>query len=86
MRGQADQKKHPTPMQAVLKTTNIVLLSFAESLLTDAKVEYVVFDAHSSVMDGSMGFLPRRLMVADEDLERAQRLLREGLKDDFPQS
>jgi hypothetical protein len=31
------------------------------------------------VMDGSMGFLPRRLMVLDEDFSRAQALLREAL-------
>ena len=70
-------------MRAVLKTNNVVLLSFAQSLLADARIETVVFDEHSSVMDGSMGFLPRRLMVAEDDFSRAMRLLRDGLGDDF---
>jgi hypothetical protein len=37
-----------------------------------------------SVMDGSLGILPRRLMVADDDFSRAERLLRDGLPDDTP--
>ncbi|MCP5410904.1 MAG: DUF2007 domain-containing protein [Alphaproteobacteria bacterium] len=38
-------------------------------------------DAHASVMDGSMGFLPRRLMVADDDDSRAEALLRAVMPD-----
>ena len=45
----------------------------------DAKIEVLVFDENASVMDGSMGMLPRRLMVADDDFVQAQRILREGL-------
>ena len=68
-------------MRAVLKTNNPVLLNFAEVLLKDAGLESVVFDGEASVMDGSMGMLPRRLMVADEDFARAQAILRDGIKD-----
>ena len=63
-------------MRDVLKTTNPVLLNFAANLLSQEGIESVVFDAHASVMDGSMGFLPRRLMVLDEDFARADQLLR----------
>jgi len=66
-------------MKPVLKTNDVVLLSFAQSLLSDAKIEAIVFDANASVMDGSMGMLPRRLMVADDDFAQAQRILRDGL-------
>ncbi len=66
-------------MRPVLKTNNPVLLSFAQSLLSDAQIECVVFDENASVMDGSLGILPRRLMVADEDLERGQAILRDGI-------
>ena len=47
-------------------------------------IETVVFDTHASVMDGSMGFLPRRLMVLDEDFARAETLLREAVPDAMP--
>lgn len=66
-------------MRVVLKTNNPVLLSFAQSLLNDAQIECVVFDENASVMDGSLGILPRRLMVADDDFERGQAVLREGV-------
>jgi len=66
-------------MRPVLKTNNPVLLSFAQSLLSDAQIECVVFDENASVMDGSLGILPRRLMVADDDFERGQALLREAV-------
>ena len=65
-------------MQAVLKTNDPVLLSYAQSLLADAQIECVVFDENASVMDGSLGILPRRLMVADEDHVRGKAVLQEG--------
>ncbi|HEY0282529.1 MAG TPA: DUF2007 domain-containing protein [Rhizomicrobium sp.] len=68
-------------MRAVLKTNDPVLLNFAEVLLADAGLQSVVFDGEASVMDGSIGMLPRRLMVADEDFVRAQAILRDGIKD-----
>ncbi len=66
-------------MKAVLKTNDVVLLSFAQSLLKNAHIETLLLDENASIMDGSLGILPRRLMVADEDFLQAQRILREGL-------
>jgi hypothetical protein len=71
-------------MRAVLKTNDPVLLNFVQALLKDAGIEAVVFDSHASIMDGSSGFLPRRLMVADEDAGEAQRVLREALPEQLP--
>jgi hypothetical protein len=67
-------------MKAVLKTNDVVLLSFAQSLLKNARIETLLLDENASIMDGSLGILPRRLMVDDEDFLQAQRILREGLK------
>src|SRR5882757_7024975 len=63
-------------MRAVLRTIDPVILDFAANVLSQEGIESVVFDTHASVMDGSMGFLPRRLMVLDEDFARAEKLLR----------
>lgn len=71
-------------MRAVLKTNDAVLLSYAAHLLAEAGVESVVFDQNASVMDGSMGFLPRRLMVLDEDFARADSLLRQAIPEQMP--
>lgn len=76
----APQDKGQDPiMRDVLKTNNAVLLDFAQVLLADAGIEAVVFDDHMSVMDGSLGILPRRLMVADDDVAQAERILKDGL-------
>lgn len=68
-------------MRAVLKTNNPVQLDFAQALLRDAGIGAVVFDNDMSIMDGSLGILPRRLMVTDEDFTRAQGILRDELGD-----
>lgn len=68
-------------MRDVLKTNNPVMLDFAQVLLADAGIQAIVFDDHMSVMDGSLGILPRRLMVADDDVARATAILKDGLSE-----
>jgi hypothetical protein len=65
-------------MREVLKTNDPILLNFAQAVLKDAGIEAVIFDTHASIMDGSSGFLPRRLMVGDDDITQAQRVLKEA--------
>jgi hypothetical protein len=67
-------------MREVLKSNNPVELSFAEAVLKAAGIDSVVFDTNMSVLDGSMVILPRRLMVSDDDADRAVALLRDALK------
>lgn len=69
-------------MQEVLKTNNLVQLSFAEAVLTDAGIAFFVFDTNMSVMEGSVGILPRRLMVSDEDAVHARELIAAALASD----
>jgi hypothetical protein len=54
-------------MKEVLRTSEPVQLSHAQSVLADAGITYVVFDGHMSIMEGSLSIIPRRLMVADGD-------------------
>jgi hypothetical protein len=63
----------------VLATSNDpVRLSFLTVLLADAGIAAVVLDAHASAIEGSIGAIPRRLMVAAEDEPRARRVLAEA--------
>ncbi len=72
-------------MTELMRTNNIVLMSFLEALLRDAEIDVVVLDGHASVMDGSALAVPRRLMVAQQDAVRARRLLAEaGIDPDAP--
>ena len=72
------------PMRMVLKSNNPVVLSYATHVLEESGIESLVFDTHASIMDGSMAMLPRRLMVADEDFQRAVNLLRQAVPDAMP--
>ena len=66
-------------MKPVLKTNNVVQLYYAKDLLAQSGIEALVFDENASVMDGSLGMLPRRLMVSDEDFAQATLVVRDGL-------
>ena len=71
-------------MHHLLQTNNPVLLSYVQSLLADAGVEAVVFDANISIIEGSIGVFPRRVMVHEEDAGRARHVLWEaGLADEM---
>ena len=65
-------------MRVVATSNDPVRLSFLTALLTDAGINAVVLDAHTSAVEGSIGAIPRRLMVADEDEERARQVLGEA--------
>ena len=65
-------------MVELLRTNNPVLISFLTAFLADQGIETFVLDAHMSVLEGSANAIPRRLMVVDEDLERAKQLLEDA--------
>jgi hypothetical protein len=65
-------------MHLLLKTNNAVLLSYVQSLLADAGIEAVVFDANISMVEGSIGVFPRRVMVQDADIGAARHTLWEA--------
>ena len=65
-------------MREVLRSNDAVRLSWLIALLADAGIAAVLFDAHMSVVEGSIGALPRRLMVEDADHARALRVLAEA--------
>lgn len=65
-------------MRELLRTTDPVRLSWLTALLADAGIEAVVLDTHTSILEGSIGAIPRRLMVDDDDHAQASRVLREA--------
>ena len=62
-------------MKELLRTNDPVRLSWLTVLLTDARIESIILDNHTSVLEGSIWAIQRRLMVADEDYVRARRVL-----------
>jgi hypothetical protein len=65
-------------MKELLRTNDLVRMSWIEALLADAGIECVVLDQHTSLVEGSIGAIQRRLMVAERDHERARRLIAEA--------
>lgn len=62
-------------MRELIKTNDPVLLTFVEALLKGAEIDCAVADRHMSVLEGSIGVLPRRVLVANEQLAEARGLL-----------
>jgi hypothetical protein len=62
-------------MHELIRTNNAVLVSAVEALLDGAGIRHLVLDQNMSVLEGSLGILPRRLLVPTEDAPAARRLL-----------
>ncbi|MFN3261371.1 MAG: DUF2007 domain-containing protein [Pikeienuella sp.] len=65
-------------MEELLKTNDPTVISFAEALLRAEDIDCFVFDVHTSILEGSLGVLPRRLMVARRDLFLARSILKDN--------
>lgn len=62
-------------MEELLRTNDFVLISFVESLLKEADIFYTVTDRHTSLIEGSIGAIPRRVLVDADALTIARKLL-----------
>lgn len=62
-------------MVTLLRTTNLVRLSFLQVLLLDSGVETRVFDSNISALEAGIGAFPRRLMVDEKRLLAAKSVL-----------
>ena len=66
-------------MKQLLRTTDPLLITRAADILAAEGIISFPLDQHMSVLEGSIGILPRRLMVADRDLFMARAILRDQL-------
>ncbi|AQS49340.1 hypothetical protein BMI91_09810 [Thioclava sediminum] len=65
-------------MKELLRSTDPVKLAMATALLEGEGISTFQLDVHTSVLEGSLGILPRRLMVRDSDMFMAQAVLRDN--------
>lgn len=63
------------PMEELLRSNDLVYLSFVRHVLAEEGIEHLVLDEHMSALEGSLGILPRRILVASDDLGSARRAL-----------
>ena len=65
-------------MKELLRSNDAVLLSYVSSLLEEDAIDFMVADANMSVLEGSIGILPRRILVESDKIDRARRILTEA--------
>jgi hypothetical protein len=65
-------------MRELMRTNDAVLVTAVEALLNGAGIEHMVLDRNMSVLEGSLGILPRRILVPDERIASARRLLQDA--------
>ncbi|MCC0054808.1 MAG: DUF2007 domain-containing protein [Rhodobiaceae bacterium] len=69
-------------MIEIMRSNNFVELSLAQSLLSEAGIVHFLADQNMSILEGSLGVLPRRLMADRDRAEEARTILRDAGIDD----
>jgi hypothetical protein len=65
-------------VRELVRTNDAVLISAIEALLKSAHIPHMVVDQNMSVLEGSIGIFPRRILVGDDEAAAARRLLEEA--------
>ena len=65
-------------MRELVRTNDAVLISAIEALLKGAHIAHMVVDQNMSVLEGSIGIFPRRILVGEDQIEVARQLLQEA--------
>ena len=64
-------------MEELLRTNDITVIAYANAILAGSGIDVFELDVNISVLEGSIGILPRRLMVRPDDLIKARQLMRD---------
>ncbi len=65
-------------MRELVRTNDVVLVSAIGALLDGANIHHLVLDQNMSIVEGSLGIIPRRILVHDDDNRAARRILTEA--------
>ncbi len=65
-------------MKILMRTTNPTVISFVKHLLGEAGIMAFVMDENISILEGSIGIFPRRIMVGDDDLDDALKIIKKN--------
>jgi hypothetical protein len=74
----AHVKVRGSALRELVRTNDSVVVSAVQALLEGAAIPYVVLDQNMSIVEGSLGILPRRVLVADDHVKAARRLLEDA--------
>ena len=62
-------------LRELVRTNDMVLVSAIGALLDGANIDHLVLDQNMSIIEGSLGILPRRILVHDDDVKAARQVL-----------
>jgi hypothetical protein len=65
-------------VRELVRTNDIVLVSAIGALLDGANIHHLVLDQNMSIIEGSLGVLPRRILVHEDDNREARQILRDA--------
>lgn len=65
-------------MKELMATNNLVTISYVETLLDGADIDFLILDQNMSILEGSLGIIPKRIMVTENALRAARRLLKDA--------
>lgn len=65
-------------MKELLRSNDPVLLSYVSALLEEGDIAFMVADLNMSVLEGSIGALPRRVLVETDKIVQARNILTEA--------
>jgi hypothetical protein len=65
-------------VRELVRTNDAVLISAIEALLNGAHIAHMIVDQNMSVLEGSIGIFPRRILVGEDEIAAARRLLAEA--------
>ncbi len=65
-------------MREIVRTNDAVLITAIDALFQGANIRHVVLDQNMSVLEGSLGLLPRRILVEEAQTIRARRLMQDA--------
>ena len=65
-------------MREILRSNDAVLISFVVALLSDAGLSPQLVDEHVSAIEGSIGALPRRILIGADEAAQAKRIMQEA--------
>ena len=64
-------------MKELLRTNDLTVIAYANAILNESGIDVFELDVNTSILEGSIGILPRRLMVREADLAIAQNLMQD---------
>ena len=73
-----DRSEEDIAWRELIRANDAVLVSAVQAWLDAARIPHLVLDQNMSVLEGSLGILPRRILVNECCIDDARQLLEDA--------